>query len=105
MTTDAGQRLIEDLRDLHTAFDGTMSEEGRETLLAAAAELERLRGVEADALRYRYVRDAGQRDYGVLCEQRSNVYLKFGRRLDNAIDAAIAASRSTGAADVGEDRE
>ena len=41
-----------------------------------------------DAKRYRYIRDAGIRDYSVICEAPNSPYLKFNEDLDSAIDAA-----------------
>ena len=78
MTTDAEQRLIEDLRD----FKDNEPDSYHDKLIEQAiAEIERLRGVEA---RYRWIREHATIPY-------SDEYIN---------DALLFASRSTGAADV-----
>jgi BMFP domain-containing protein YqiC len=61
------------------------------TQTARIAELEAtVEGLRKDAERYRYIRDAGERDYSVICESPRSPYLRMGERLDRAIDAALA---------------
>jgi len=107
MTTDAGQRLIEDLRELadhvHTpVIDG-------ELMLQAAREIKRLRGVEAAAMSLRTALATLHKT------AHAEVSPTYSAALDDAFTIAEiaeakydrwfnAASRSTGAADVGEER-
>ena len=102
-------RLIEDLRD----FKDNEPDSYHDKLIEQAiAEIERLRGVEADARRYRWLRQCSPIRSDRTMYVQAGEYVKgvfqrtiypTGAELDEAIDAAIAASRSTGAADVGED--
>lgn len=77
-------------------------EEAIERLIAAGVQVKRERDAllrETDALakdaeRYRYVRDAGRRDYLVLMEAKDSTYLKFGEHLDAAIRDAIEKEKS-----------
>lgn len=161
-------RLIEDLRECSERI-GNMCAECRgprmsvpvrqddddifisNTVIAAALEIERLHGVEADARRYQWLRDhacnslhltrngdhaCNYMSAAAYIESAASDWFKDedpdeigrmkstntiwclqvypdtpvgfvawnGSTLDYVVDAAIAASRSTGAADVGEDR-
>ena len=105
MSTDAGQRLIEDLRE--GARTGWLANRAN-TLMAAADEIERLRGVEADARRYRFLRECSpiRSDVSIHVQEgiyKDGYYIRdswpSGNELDARLDELIAASRSTGAAD------
>lgn len=93
MATDVGQRLIEDLRE--GARTGWLANRAN-TLMAAADEIERLRGVEADARRYRRIRNGPYSDthgdvYAMIFAGEGD-YPLDGISLDEAVDAAIKRS-------------
>lgn len=92
--SDVNTRLIEDLRDITQIMHNATAI--RALAAEAASTIERLRGVEDDALRYRWLREHPH-------DRRTMNGSMFD--LDELIDMRMqsAASRSTGAADVGED--
>jgi hypothetical protein len=74
-------RLAEVLEKAQLGLGNTASEH-------AATELRRLHALEADALRYRFIRDVPYSDYihNVMTHQKNHV-------MDAAIDAAIAKAK------------
>lgn len=113
-TPDAGQRLIEDLLPVELYLRRDSAPAMADAICEARAYIERLRGVEADARRYLWLLDNAAIEtvpnetgegfwWKPDCNKRGNPNWNTREKFNGRIDAAIAASRSTGAADVGED--